>query len=155
MKTLVVYFSRSGNTKQVAEKLAEKLEADTEAITEPGSRKGPMGWLKSGTESARGIVPEISPINSNLSEYDLVVVGTPIWAGSVASPVRGFMVKHGKELKQAAFFCTMNGDSYEKTFEEMESHHGKEPVATAHFKAETIKDGSYLSDLDSYAAKLG
>lgn len=155
MKTLVVYFSRDGNTKKVAEKLAEKLEADIEAITEPTSRSGAMGWIRSGAESARGVIPEINPVKADVSGYDLVVVGSPIWASSVSSPVRAFLLKHGEEIKETAFFLTMNGERPEKALSEMQERTGKQPQATAGFKAKAIKDDSYLPELDAFAEKLG
>jgi flavodoxin len=75
MKTLVVYFSRDGHTKKIAEQIAEKLNADIEAIKESTNRKGIIGWLKSGAESARGKVPEINTLSNDVESYDLVVVG--------------------------------------------------------------------------------
>ena len=154
MKSLVVYFSRDGNTRKVAEKLAEKIGADIEEVTESKSRAGPLGWIRSGRESASGMVPEINPVKASVSEYDLVIIGGAMWAGTICSPVRAFLVKYASDIKQSAIFCTLNGDKHEKAFAEMESRLGKEPVATAHFKANTIKDDSYLSDLDAFAEKI-
>ncbi len=50
-KTLIVYYSRDGNTKKVAEKLAEQMSCDIIQITEAKSRKGILGFLKAGMES--------------------------------------------------------------------------------------------------------
>jgi len=154
MKTLVVYFSRDGHTKKIAEQIAEKLNADIEAIKESTNRKGIIGWLKSGAESARGKVPEINTLSNDVESYDLVVVGTPVWAGTVASPVRGFLSQYRESIKEAAFFCTM-GSSEGRTFDEMKELSGKEPKAVSSYTAKAINTGEYLSSLEKYLETLG
>lgn len=62
------------------------------------------------------------------SGYDLVVVGTPIWAWTVSAPVRAYLSKNRDKLKKVAFFCT--GINRGTTFSEMEALCGKRPVAT-------------------------
>ncbi|MFW6109493.1 MAG: flavodoxin family protein, partial [archaeon] len=104
MSNLVVFFSRDGHTEKVAMALAEKINADIESIKESGSRKGIIGWIRSGYESARGKTPPIRDLDMDLGVYDLVVVGTPVWAGTLASPVRSFLDEYGSEIKKAGFF---------------------------------------------------
>jgi hypothetical protein len=154
MKTLVVYFSRDGHTKKVAEKLSEKLGADVEAIREKANRKGIVGWIKSGAESARGKIPDIDPLSLDISSYGLVVVGTPVWASTLASPVRSFLLNNKDSIKEAAFFCTMGGGEG-KTFDEMRELYGKQPKAVSSYKSSLIDNDEYLAELDAFIEKLG
>ncbi|HIH88099.1 TPA: hypothetical protein HA344_02680 [Candidatus Bathyarchaeota archaeon] len=78
MKTLIVYYTRSGTTKKVADELKDLLSADIEEITEPSGRSGPLGWLRSGKESSDGTIPKINAPTKDPSAYDVVVVGTPV-----------------------------------------------------------------------------
>ncbi len=154
MKTLIVYFSREGHTRKVAMALAERLNAETAEITESKKRNGVLGFIKSGRESLTNVIPEIEPIPTDISEYELVVVAAPIWAGNLSTPARAFLMKYKDQIKQASFCCTMNGNNPEKTLATMEQLSGKTPVATAAFRAENIEDDSYIPDLEAYAAKL-
>src|SRR5512143_1474864 len=125
MNALVVYFSRSGHTEQVARRVADALHADVEPISEKTSRSGLLGYLRSGFEAATRRIPTIEPPVHDLSSYDLVVIGTPIWNASVSSPVRAFLERNRKNLKRVAFFCTMGGSGSERAFREMERAAGR------------------------------
>jgi menaquinone-dependent protoporphyrinogen IX oxidase len=62
-----------------------------------------------------------------MGEYDLVLIGTPIWACTMASPVRSFLQEYKEKLPRVAFFCTMGGDDASDTFSEMEDLSEKLP----------------------------
>ncbi len=51
MKTLVVYYSRTGNTKFVAEEVTAELGADMEEIIDLKNREGKLGWLSSSRDA--------------------------------------------------------------------------------------------------------
>ena len=70
MKTLVVYYTRSGHTRIVAELFRQMFKADIEVITDPKSRKGLFGFIRSGFESVKGKCPPINPIQFDASQYD-------------------------------------------------------------------------------------
>ena len=90
MRILVAYYSRTGNTKFVAEKIAEKLNAAIrEKLTEIEQTK-------------------------TIDGYDLVIVGSPVWAGKITPASRTFLVKNDLSGKQVAFFVTVGSDKPEK-----------------------------------------
>lgn len=154
MKTLVVYYSRSGSTRKVAEELKAHLGADIEEITEPKGRGGPLGWLKSGRESTNGAVVPIDAPRADPSAYELVVVGTPTWAGNVSSPVRSYLANMRDKLSRVAFFCSMDGNSGE-TFRTMEGLACKQPVATAEITSADVKTGTvYKEKAKAFAEAL-
>jgi len=154
MKTLVVYYSRSGITRQVAEALARELGADLEEIAEPAKRAGVWGFLKSGREAFMKITPEINPGQRQPSDYDLVIVGTPVWANTMASPVRAWLTAHGSSLGKAAFFCTTASSGGEKAPRDMAALAGKNPLATAYFLEKQVKSGLVAEAVAALCAKL-
>lgn len=128
-RTLVVYYSRSGATRAVANQLAALLDADAEEIVDPTPRRGVIGFLRSGIEARRRRVPPIAPSKRSPGDYDLVVVGTPIWAETLASPVRAYLRRHRGQFRALAFFCTRGGTGDHKAFLEMAEEAQLDPNA--------------------------
>ena len=64
------------------------------------------------------------------SHYDVVVLGTPVWAGNISSPLRSYVAAHKAELRQVAFFCTQGGSGAEKVFPDLQELCGRAPLAT-------------------------
>ena len=133
-KKLVIYFSRTGNTKKVAEKIANDLSCDIIEIKPLKSYKGIIGWLRAGYQGVRGKIPEIEPIDVDIKEYDLVIVGTPYWGGNMSSPIRVFLTEHANEFKQLAYFYSSGGGGKPKIFEHMTEVTQIEPIATLGLK---------------------
>jgi flavodoxin len=130
MKALVVYFSRTGNTRNLGRLIADGLGADVDEITERKSRLGILGYLRSGREAWLKRRADVFPSGVDPSAYDLVVVGTPIWNMSLSSPARTYLADHAKALHSVAFFCTMGGSGSPRVFRQMQEACGKEPLAT-------------------------
>jgi flavodoxin len=117
MKTLVVYYSRTGKTRFVAEKIASELKADIEEVVDLKNRSGRFGFLKAGYDSTRGIETEIGETHKSPSEYDLVVIGTPVWNSRSASAIRTYLTKNDFSGKKVAVFCTNEVMGEEKAVE--------------------------------------
>jgi menaquinone-dependent protoporphyrinogen IX oxidase len=94
MKTLIAYFTRTGNTKKIVNNLQTELTADVEKINEEGSRHGPLGWLKSGRQGVSKADIEIWPLEVEPSNYEPVVIAGPVWAGNASAPLRAFIKKY-------------------------------------------------------------
>ena len=115
MKTAVVYYSMSGNTEQIAKKLAEKLGADViriEPVKEYPS-KGFKKFLWGGKSAVMGDTPELQPYRFDGS-YDRIILGTPLWAGTFTPPIRSFIKENQAKLsgkKLAAFVCCAGGNA--------------------------------------------
>lgn len=118
-ETLIVCYSRTGTTKRVASYLAATLDADIDFIREPESREGRFGYVRSALEAIARGVPAIET-ERDPRRYNLVVVGTPVWFGSMSSPVRAYLYAHAGQLHNAAFFATMGGRGGEATVREMQ-----------------------------------
>ncbi|MBE7450705.1 MAG: NAD(P)H-dependent oxidoreductase [Kofleriaceae bacterium] len=110
MRTLVVHYSRTGTTRALAHQLADALGADLEELRDPTPRRGLGGGCAArGMRARRGTLVPLAPLRHDPAAFDLVVVGTPIWAGAVSSPVRTFLHHHRSHLRGLACFCTGGG----------------------------------------------
>ena len=78
MKTLIIYFSADGSTKIMARTLSMNLKADIVEIKDLKSRKGFANKLLSSVDAFRESKTKISPSKLDLSNYDLIYIGTPI-----------------------------------------------------------------------------
>jgi flavodoxin len=152
---LVVYFSRTGYTRLVANEIAMALGADTEELQEPQPRSGVLGYFRSAREALRGTLPELKRGYANPSDYELVVLGTPIWASHVSSPIRAYIAAHKNDLNQVAFFCTEGGSGARKVFREMADLCGRSPLATLELKDGEIDKRKYAGKLPQFIAALG
>ena len=99
MKTLVAYYSRSGNTRFVAQKIAEGLNADLCEIVDKKNRNGKWGFLTGGYSAFREKQTEIE-VKKSVDAYDLVIVGSPVWAGKITPAIRTFLVRENLSDKQ-------------------------------------------------------
>jgi flavodoxin len=134
MKTLVVFYSRDGLTKKIAAELAGLLQAETEELVDLKGRQGLWGWFLAGGDAFRKKLTRITGSAKDPAAYDLVVLGSPIWAGSITPAARTFLSESSHQIKRAAFFCTKGGTSSQKFFLEMEQLSGQKPLAILDIK---------------------
>ena len=114
MKTLVVYYSRTGKTRFVAKKVASELKADIEEVVDLKNRSGRFGFLKAGYDATRGNETEIGETQKLPSDFNLIVVGTPVWNSRPASAVSTYLKRNDFAGKKVAVFCTNEGMGEEK-----------------------------------------
>lgn len=121
MKAAVIYFSLEGHTKTVADKIAGELAAVTIPLIPV--REYPQGkfskyfWCgKSATFRER---PKLKAYSFNPDAFDLIVLGTPIWAGTFTPPLRTFLRKNRLSGKRVALFASCSGGPTEKCFEQL------------------------------------
>lgn len=153
-RILIVFYSRTGTTRRVAEQLAMLLDAHVLAIEEPRRRRGFFAYLRSAREAARGKLPPILPLTRDPAAYDLVVLGTPVWAGHMASPMRSFLQGYRSTLQRVAFFCTCGSRGAERTFLDMQYLAGRPPEATCALTAAERRAGKSDGALAAFAQRL-
>jgi len=154
MNGLIVYFSRTGRTRKVAEAIQALTGFDIEEIKEAKGRGGPIGWLKSGMESTRKMLPRIEAPQHDQASYDLVVIGTPIWASNMSSPVRAYITNHGPDIKTVALFCTGDGNDPETVFAPITELLGKEPIATLGLIGEEREGETATQKIEAFGTEL-
>jgi flavodoxin len=158
-KTLVVYYSASGNTKDVAEKIAKITEADLFEIepVEPYTDDD-LDWTDDDSRVSREHDDEslrdvelVSTTVDDWDSYDTVYIGYPIWWGIAAWPVDNFVKENDFTGKTVIPFCTAAtsgiGDSG-NLLEEM--------TGTGDWKeGERFHGGASESDISSWIDSLG
>lgn len=151
-KTLIVYHSRSGNTRRIAQRLAPRLHADRDEIRIVQPMAGALGYALCAIEAITGLTPALRPSHRDPADYDLVVVGTPVWFWSLSSPVRSWLESHPRLPGRIAFFCTMGGSGAARVFGMMTglSHR---PHATLALTDSQIARGQ-LEELDEFVRRL-
>ncbi len=154
MQPLVVYYSRTGNTEMVAEALADMVSCPVEKIRDTEKRSGLFGWLRSGRQAMRGETTELQPLKHAPDGYDLVMVGTPVWGGTMSTPVKSFLEKHRDDLSTVAFFCTAGGDETAGVFADMAECCGRQPVATLGVSRKMIKQQRWRSAAERFAGEV-
>jgi flavodoxin len=153
-KVLVVYYSRTGSTRKLAEALARALQADIEPIVDEKNRSGILGYLRSMFDALQKRDAPVKPMKTNPSSYDLVIIGTPIWAWSVSSPVRSYLSANRGHLPDVAFFCTMGSRGSERAFEEMQALTGKAPRAGCAVTAREVTSDAYGAHIAQFLGQL-
>ncbi|MBN2334847.1 flavodoxin family protein [Candidatus Bathyarchaeota archaeon] len=130
-KTLVIYYSKTGNTRTVAEAIAEKTGGDLMEINEQGKA-----------------VTAKDP-----SAYDLVVIGTPVNGFRASTPIQGYLKENNGKLPEVATYATYSlwpaG-----TLGGMEKLAGKKPIASQTFKSADIKLGRIDERVEGFVAAL-
>ena len=115
---LVVYFSFEGNTKLIAEKIGETLNADV--IELKTSKKYPTEGIGKFFWGGKSVVfgekPTLTNESIDLSRYDTIIIGTPVWAGSFAPPIRSFVNDYKIVNKKIAIFASHGGGGAAKCF---------------------------------------
>ena len=106
MKSLVVYYSRTGTAKFVAETIAAELGSDIEEIIDLKNREGKLNYVGAAGDASRGKETKIGPMNRLPSDYDLIIVGTPIWAWSPTPAIRSYLKNNNLSGKKVALFFT-------------------------------------------------
>lgn len=107
-KTLVVYYSYTNNVERIVNELRTKIDADVLEI-EP-AQKGldyaannyaigseQIAAIRNNPDDAASY-PAIDPVNVNLSEYDCIIVGAPLWWTNMAAPLQSFLFQYGKDM---------------------------------------------------------
>ncbi|MBN1384141.1 MAG: NAD(P)H-dependent oxidoreductase [Elusimicrobia bacterium] len=120
MKKLVVFYSLDGNTKFIAENIADEVNADVLELkprNEPKS-KGFMKYLWGGREAMMRTKPELFPLERNPQDYDILFIGTPVWAWTYAPPLNTFFSTGRPSNKKMGLFCC-HGGGKGKIFERM------------------------------------
>jgi len=152
-RTLVVYFSRSGTTRKVAEELARALGADLERINDHEDRSGFGGYMRSGRQALKDVLVQIDEPGRDPADYDLVIVGTPVWAYKMCSPVRTYLTNYASRIKDAAFFCTADRRE-EKTLEDMAGLAGKPAKASMVVYRKAVLRNEHLGKVQEFISKL-
>jgi flavodoxin len=110
MKTLIVYYSNTGNNELLVFHLQKKLQCEILKIEEAGRRSGLTIFL----DIVFNRTPKLKEHAVQLNQYDHIIFAGPIWAGRIASPLRAFMRSEKSFIKSYSFITFCGGGSNEQ-----------------------------------------
>ncbi len=122
MKAIVVYFSQTGNTEKVAKEIARTLDRngiDVKTLSIERSRK--RTYEENVEDAKKEEKAKIEEVNTDLSDFDMLFIGTPVWCGKPATPINAYMDQcEGLEGIEIIPFLTHGGGGPAMTFDIIE-----------------------------------
>ena len=156
-KTLIVYYSATGNTERVAERLAESLNADTfEIVPSDPYTADDLDWTDDNSrvsreyadESLRDVELETTTV-PNWDTYDTVLIGYPIWWGIAAWPVSSFVEANDFTGKTVIPFCTSSSSGLGQSGDLLEDIAGTGTWQEGHRFSSNPSDDDITDFIDS------
>lgn len=141
MNILCICYSRTGKTAGLMEEIAKELDCELCLLADGVDRSGLRGWLRSGMDAMARHIPQVEKPETRLplKEYDLVILGTPVWAGRCSAPMRSFLLQYGEELKQVAYVITRGGDTRcEEVFDQMDLYTREKRIQAVSIRCNTV-----------------
>lgn len=153
-RTLLVYYSRSGTTRRVALAIAQALEADVEEIVDETPRSGVLGYLRSIVDATLRRPASLQPPKLKPADYDVVIVGTPVWSARISSPVRTYLNRHCDGVREVAFFCTCGGRGGRSVLRQMKRLMQKTPVARLIVRERKVRRDTFAKPVERFAREV-
>lgn len=119
LRKLVVFFSYTGSTRLLAQAIANATGADIAEIhpAKPLSTFMPWVILSGGFQASTRRLVALQPLERNAEAYDMIYIGTPIWASNMAPAVRSWLAETRLRGKRIACFAAGTGVGH--AFEEL------------------------------------
>ncbi len=141
-RVLVVYYSGSGITRQLGQAIAQELACPSEEIVPVGKPADDPKKL------------EIQPLKNDLSQFDVVVLGTPTWGMRPSPPAQVFLMRHAGQLPDLAFFCSYGLFTGSGTIKGLTVLAGKPPIAELAVQRSKVQRGQYQDKLKQFIEKI-
>ena len=124
MKTLVVYYSKTGTTRMVAQSVIAEKNCDCDELQFD--------------EKAKSISHAIDP-----SEYDCLILLSPVWALALAEPMKMYIAEHKSNIKQYCLIVTCGRFGLRGCIRNCMSAIGTGPEIALKFRSKNVKQGNY------------
>ncbi len=155
MRCAIIYYSRTGTTRKLATALAGALDADLSEIGCERYRPGVLRYLRAGYDSLTGNLPPIEAPPIAADEYDLLLLGAPVWTSYPAVPLRAYLAGKPAVPAHVGVFLTYGGHSpATAAFDGVAKALHKQPVATLALKAEAVTADSLAQEIAPFVRQL-
>src|SRR5579859_6008756 len=154
MRALVVYYSRTGTTRALAQSVSRSLKADLEEIRVIENRLGFRGYLRSCVDGAFGRCAGLEPTRHHPCNYDVVVIGTPVWSAGMSAPVRTFLAANGSSFRSCAFFATHGDGGGIRALRQMREFVIDAPLTTLVVTRSEVERDSLGTAVDSFVRAI-
>ncbi len=151
MKTLCVYNTRSGISKEIAEFVADKLNAEMLCVTNGKKYNGFFGYIAAAFSGLKKKLPDILPYKTRypIEEYGRIVIVAPIWCEDVNPVMRSFLLRNKYKFK-GEIYCIINhmsDISYSEKIENLCNYTGKE---IANYLSLKTNKNDFLKNTEEY-----
>lgn len=127
MKTAIVYYSFEGNTDYIARLAAEKLGAELIRLdTVKTYPKGGAKFLVGGAAASFHTKPKLKEYSFDAEKYDVVIIGTPVWAGTFAPAIMTFLAENSLSGKRLGYIISSSGGNGAKVADNLNKEIGCE-----------------------------
>lgn len=111
MKAIIVYYSLTSNTEFVAKEISSRLNCDILPleVLNPYPDKGFKKFYWGGKSAVMKESPELKKYTFNKNDYDVIIFGTPVWAGTFTPPLRTFVKENDLSDKNIVIFACSSG----------------------------------------------
>ena len=113
-KTLILYYSLTGNTRAGCEVLQAELGADMIEIKDLRKRDGKWGFFKTAIASLVGKHTRIEPEKVDITKYHNIIIGSPIWTGKLSMAIRTLIDRNRFDWRKVIIYTTTNALEKEK-----------------------------------------
>lgn len=151
-KILIAYFSKTGTTKKVAQKIQKLTGGDLLRIRERDKYTSNYEKLTkiAQKEIKNNTRPKITTESGNMKTYDVVYVGYPIWWGTTPRVVNTFLEKYDLKGKTIIPFCTSGGSDIKESLSDL-----KKSCKGAKVKKGYTADSGSTSEIKEWLTEIG
>ena len=150
MKSLVAFYSRTNITRKLAEEIAGKCDADIEEIVPKVNYQGKIGYARGGKDAIREKIIDIEAPKYNPEDYDVVYLGTPVWASKSSTPLLSYIKQNEGKFSDVKLFVTAGGSGMDSALEQMERYVGKKPLSTLSLTTKEVKKDLYEDRMSEF-----
>lgn len=150
MKSLIAFYSRTNITKKLAEDIAGKVNGDIEEIVPKVNYQGKIGYARGGKDAITEKIIDIEPLKHDPQDYDVVYLGTPVWASKASTPLISYIKLNEGKFSNVKFFATAGGSGLDSTLEQMEKYVSIKPAATLALTTKEVKKDLYEEKLAEF-----
>lgn len=119
MTDLVIYYTRTNKTKTIAEEIAKEKDAQLLEVIDKTNRDGPIKFLTSAIDAMRGKKTSIEYDAVDLSEYDTIYIGSPVWASKATPAILEFVEENDFNNTNVVSFVTLTSNGAEKALDNL------------------------------------
>lgn len=151
---LVVVYSHTGVSRQLAKLLCAQMGWELGTVVEVRRRAGAAGTVRCLVDSLLRRRPAVDYQGPPPSEFETVVLVSPIWAYRLPGPMRSFIHDHRAQLRQVAVVSTMGSRGASNAVAEVAHLLGHAPLLAQAFTAREVEDGSCATQLEAFGRAI-
>ena len=155
-KTLVAFFSASGVTRQVAQKLAAAAQADLYEIKPAVPyTQADLNWRDKSSRSSvemqnLAIRPQLADTDAKIEQYDRILLGYPIWWYMAPTIINTFLESYDLSGKAIYLFCTSGGSGVEQSVRDLQNEYPELNIISGR----RFSSGASAQDIQEWVSEL-